>query len=236
MKTLSNLIGKPIISIYNGKTEGYVKNILFDTKLNKICFLQFFDDKTQEEKLLPAKNIFNVGQDAITIKNNSVILLDTINTSNYASPVNYEVYTIEGNKVGKIIDIELENTNNVKRLILQNKTHLLTNQILQIGENIVFLKNSQNKVTVNNFKDKTKITKSKQNIKVELQNNTSLTNYQKPNKLLGNYDFLIGRKNSKNIYADNGALIVKKQTKITTLVIEMVCKYGKLKELASNSI
>lgn len=236
MKTLSNLIGKPIISIYNGQIEGYVKNLLFDKKLTKVVFLQFFDDNTQEEKLLQTKTIYKFGQDAIIIKNDSEVIIDTVDISNYINPINLEVYSLDGNKKGKIVDVAL-NECKVDNLILQNNKVLAINNVLNVGKNVVILKNELKKVKITDFKNKTKFVKVNSNIKVEMQNGSTIITPQKPKKILtNNIDFLIGRKTNKNIYADNGELIVKKQTKVTSSIIDIVCKYGKLKELTSNSI
>ncbi|MGN1221647.1 MAG: PRC-barrel domain-containing protein [Christensenellales bacterium] len=238
MKTLSNLIGKPIISIYNGKIEGYVKNLLFDKKLTKLCFLQFFDDNTQEEKLLNVKSIYSIGQDAIILKNSFEIILDTIDESNYINPNNFQIYSVAGNKIGKVADITLNDKNKIENLVLQDKTKLLLKNILNVGDRVIILKEGQSKLKISDFKSKTNIIKySKSNIKVEIQNGVTVIKPQKPNKVIANnYEFLIGRKTNKNIYADNGELLVKKQTKISTNIIDVVCRNGKLKELTANSI
>ena len=238
MKTLSNLIGKPIISIYNGKIEGYVKNLLFDKKLTKLCFLQFFDDNTQEEKLLNVKSIYSIGQDAIILKNSFEIILDTIDESNYINPNNFQIYSVAGNKIGKVADITLNDKNKIENIILQDKTKLPLKNILNVGDRVIILKEGQSKLKISNFKSRTNIIKySKSNIKVEIQNGVTVIKPQKPNKIItNNYEFLIGRRTNKNIYADNGELLVKKQTKINTNIIDIVCRNGKLKELTSNSI
>lgn len=238
MKTLSNLIGKPIISIYDGKIEGYVKNLLFDKKLTKLCFLQFFDDNTQEDKLLHVKSIYSIGQDAIILRNSFDVMLDTIDVSNYVNPNNFDIYSVDGNKIGKVSDIILNDKNKVENLVLQDKTKLLINCILNVGDKVVILKERQSKLNISFFKSKANIIKyNKSNIKVEIQNGVTYIKPQKPNKIItNNFEFLIGRKTNKNIYADNGELLVKKQTKINTNIIDVVCRNGKLKELTANSV
>ncbi|MGN1213025.1 MAG: PRC-barrel domain-containing protein [Christensenellales bacterium] len=238
MKTLSNLIGKPIISIYDGKIEGYVKNLLFDKKLTKLCFLQFFDDNTQEDKLLNVKSIYSIGQDAIILRNSFDVMLDTIDVSNYVNPNNFDIYSVDGNKIGKVSDITLNDKNKIENLVLQDKTKLLIKNILNVGDKVVILKQGQSKLNISFFKSKANIIKyNKSDIKVEIQNGVTYIKPQKPNKIItNNYEFLIGRKTNKNIYADNGELLVKKQTKINTNIIDVVCRNGKLKELTANSV
>ena len=36
MNKLSNILGKPVISLYNGQVEGTILNAVFDKKLKKI--------------------------------------------------------------------------------------------------------------------------------------------------------------------------------------------------------
>lgn len=231
MKTLSNLIGKPIISIYNGSIEGYVKNLLFDKKLTKLCAIVVVDDKTQEEKLLLAKSVYKTGQDAIVLKNNTSIILNTTDNTTYTNPTNKDVFSVDGNKVGKIADVAISEDNKIEYLILQNNSHLLAGNILNTGSDIIVVKPQQQNVKISYFKDKPVFKTTNNNQIVQIQNNIT-----KPNRLLANnYGFLLGRKTNKNIYADNGELLVKKQTKITNFVIDNVCKNGKLKELATSS-
>lgn len=235
MKTVSNLIGKPILSVYEGRIEGYIRNILFDKKMNKICILQFFDDITQEEKIIEFKNIYHIGQDAIITKNSNCVLLDTISDDNFVSPINKDVYNTSGEKVGKVIDVFLNEKNEVENLCLQNQNTLSVSEILNVGKNVILQKCKN--VTLSQFKSKAKIIKeSGEKIKVEIQQ-TPITAPKTPKKLVsGSIDFLIGRKLTKNIYADNGELLAKKQTKINNVILDLICKNGKLKELTINSL
>ncbi len=56
------------------------------------------------------------------------------------------------------------------------------------------------------------------------------------NVLSNNYDFLIGRKVNKNIFANNKELIIKKNFKIMHKHIELASTYNKLRELVNYSI
>ena len=58
-----------------------------------------------------------------------------------------------------------------------------------------------------------------------------------PKKMLTtSFDFLIGRKVGQNLYAENGQLIAKKQSKITNHIIDIASQNGKLKELTTYSV
>lgn len=226
------MIGKPIVSIYDGKIEGIVKNVLFDKKLTKILALQIFDDNSQEEKIVKEQDIYFVGQDAITIKNSSCVLFDFADENCFASPVNKNIFTTQGNTVGKIVDVELDDSNKTTKL-LTTATQIAITNVLSAGEDVILLK-PQKSAKLQQFKSKNKIPQNKNNIVVTIQN--KIMPPQKPKKITtSNVDFLIGRKISKNLYADNGELLAKKGTKISAVVIETVCKNGKLKELTTLS-
>ena len=66
-------------------------------------------------------------------------------------------------------------------------------------------------------------------------NNTIAYNYKKivPTSIpSNNFNFLIGRKVSKNIFANNNEIIIRKNTKITDKHIETASIYNKLRELS----
>ena len=76
MKNLTNFLGKPVISLYEGNLEGYVKNVIFDKSLKKLkYFVLFEDNEFQDEKMLEISKVYNFNNDAIIIKNNSTLEL-----------------------------------------------------------------------------------------------------------------------------------------------------------------
>ena len=243
MKKISELLGKPVISIYNGNIEGFINNVFCNDKLTKIEYLQFFDDENQGEKLSSIKNIYHIGEDAITIKNNDDVFVENTIMNVGINPINFDLYTINGKKVSKISDVEFNDKFAIKNIICQDGQTLSSKQILKLGKNVAIKSESKNAVKISNFKSKAKIlnSDSHQNIKVEIQNELPLIPKSKisplPKKLVtGGYEFLIGRKVDKNIYSDNKELIIKKQSKITSAIIDVASKNGKLKELTTSSI
>lgn len=228
---ISSLVGKPVVSIFEGHMVGYVKNVLFDEKLKKINYFEFFDEE-ENEYLVTSKDIYAI-DDAIVVKNcNCIMPKDTVDLKE-KSPVNFLVFLTNGKKIGKICDVEVDKKLKTLCFEIDNKTELSTNQILNIGKDIAILK-TNNMTKLANYKPKNKIITQKiatDNI-VTIQNKITT-----PKKLLtDNYRFLIGRKLDKNIYAQNNQLIAKKQTLITSNIIDIASKNGKLKELTNSSI
>lgn len=107
----------------------------------------------------------------------------------------------------------------------------------------VFILNKDNGINaINNFEQK----ETDLNIRTKNSNNTTLENatqiINKNNKfdtsispaavLSNSYDFLLGRKVDKTIFANNNEVIIKKGTKVLNKHIELASVYGKLRELS----
>lgn len=238
MENVSQLLGKPVISIYNGNLEGFVKNVLIDKKLKKLLWLEIFDDESQEEKLVSLKNICYLNNDAIMLKNNeNIFLMNTLET-NCINPIGYKVYELNGKFDDKIIDFVYDKSLNIETVILQNNKQLKIDEILNVGFGIVIKKDNSN-VKLYNFKPKTKIITNDdiKEQKVEALERKITMVKQHPNKILtAGYEFLIGRKVGQNIYSENKQLLVKKNTKISNQVIDIASQNGKLKELTTYSV
>ena len=236
MEKLSKLLGKPVINIFDGILEGYVKNVLLDEKLQKVVWIEIFDDENQEEKLVDAKSIFYTNQDAIMIKNGEHIFLADTMVQKETNPIGFKVYLINGKYVDKIIDAEIDDKLKVKNIILKNEKTLDKKAILSIGKNVIVQKTNKN-IKLSTFApNKVKID-DKTNSFVEILNNQPKPQIQMPKKVLTtSYEFLIGRKVGKNLYAENGQLIAKKQSKITSHIIDTASQNGKLKELTTFSL
>ncbi|MBQ8749892.1 MAG: PRC-barrel domain-containing protein [Clostridia bacterium] len=120
----SNLLSKSVLSLYNGSNEGVVISGYFDDKLKKLIALEVVsqDDSTlTDEYLLFVKNIYNIGQDAITIKNNSLLDLKiTAKELNDSSPINCLAYKTNGELIGKITDIDFDDKFSIKSFIIEH--------------------------------------------------------------------------------------------------------------------
>lgn len=214
---------------------GIINNVLFNDNFSKIEWIEFFDDNNDFEYIISAKNIFYI-DDAVIIKNCDCVLNATTVAFEKRNPVNFSVFSTTGKNFGKIVDVELDDKLCVHFFVLQNESKILPNQILNIGKNVTILQ-PEKSVKISNFKTKHKIpVQNIQNSVVKIENihKNKITN---PKKILtDNYSFLIGRKLDKNIYAENKQLIAKKQTVITSHIIDIASKHGKLKELTNSSI
>lgn len=253
MNLLSELISKPVLNLYNGKIEGTIKNVCFDNTFKKILNIKMFDND-EEEYLIETSKIYCIGENSIVIKN-SEALINTINenTCEEKNPINLNIYTISGSFFGKLIDIEFNNKFEATTFITDNNTKIKREQIINISQSII-VNDTDKKIVLNNFKPKIKVQikpenknvitilpriEDEQKDKIQLPQIETMPkkepfkiyNQATPQKLIGNGNFLIGRKAVKTIYGINNEIIIKKDNIINAKNLENAKKHSKLVEL-----
>lgn len=258
MSLLSEIIAKPVLNLYSGKIEGTIKDVYFSSDYKKIQTLKMFDND-EEEYTIKVDKIYKLGESSVVIKNNEALCL-CINENNKTenNPINQNVYTLDGEYKGKLIDIELNEKFEVQTLLTSTKANYNISKLLNVGENIII--NTQNKkLSISNFKPKIKQSKTNNNLitimpKEQTENIQPTLNppqiekeeikkqekppqpfkiYKQPTpqKLIGNGSFLIGRKALKTIYGINNEIIIKKDNIISAKNLESAKKHSKLVEL-----
>jgi uncharacterized protein YrrD len=162
MRRVTEILSKPIISLYEGKTEGTVKNVVFDKNLNKVLWLILFDDKELlEETYLETSNIFKVGEHAIVVKNGEAITPNITKTNGVQNnPINYFVYTVGGNLVEKVSDVLLDDNFNTVMIELKNKEQIPPDKFFVAGKDALILQDETNPISIQAVKQK-KIPKPK---------------------------------------------------------------------------
>ena len=111
MAKISEIISKYIISLYNGRTEGVVENVLFDCVTNKAKFLTVYNNFSDTTFVLPVNRIYSIGNAAITIRNNSALSLSEdkeLEVSKLCNPINSSVFLINGDFIGITNDAILD--------------------------------------------------------------------------------------------------------------------------------
>lgn len=251
MNLLSEIISKPILNLYTGKIEGTVKNVCFDDTYKKIKWLKMFDDDEEEEYFVDAKKIFCIGDNLILIRNSEALtMVATLNqTERENNPINLDIYSLSGNFVGKLVDVEINDKNETENFVADT-AKISHKKIINIGESII-INDSNKKVSATNFRPKMKINSYKtsdnvisilprieqpaenpQNIEKAEKKAFIINEQPLPSKITGNGNFLIGRKVVKTIYGLNNEIIIKKDNIINPKNLESAKKHSKLVELA----
>ncbi len=225
----SQIISLPVISIYSGKLIGIVENILFDTKYKKCNYLVIFNEIEDLTYVLNSKNIYKLGKDCLFIKNNSEVDLfesKELELSSFSNPISTSIYSLNCEFIGKITDINLDDNFKIEKYIVNDKTYS-TSQILNFSNTTSIL--SDDKVKLCNFKEKAKI--SNNLVQSTTTDSKRKIEIQSPIRAVTNYSFLLNRTTTKDIQKQNGEIIVKSGTVITSNILNKVRANGKLLEL-----
>ncbi len=243
---IRDLLSRPVLSLYEGEMLGTVCGVMLDKKLKSMSCIEFVTDDDMHYVVL-AKNIYHVGKNAITIKNNDFAeLRDNLEPLPYASdPTGSKVYSITGELLGVIQSVELGTKYEVTKITLENGAEVDLSRLANCSKNTVLVYDEHTTVNVNKFKlPKPKFFKSRKDQNVSTLPVMSepepvaqpavevyTPNISLPNKSVTNSSFIIGRRVTKEIFGLNSDIIIKKNTKITQNTINTATKFGKLKEL-----
>lgn len=254
MYNLKNVIGLPVLSLYEGELIGNVTKIYFNEKLNKIISFSVSGEGDISYTLLP-KSIYKIGKNAITIKNNSSL---TLNVENFgiSSPLNYKTYSIQGEYLGKLDQITFRENYSVDSLVLDSGKTYLPENLFSCGKNTIIIREETAQMTNQKFKQRftPKFFKSKEKTNVfalpvehaEIDEQDILEIKPKPalqkedeDKLKENKTksskFLIGRTALQTIMLDDKNVLIKANSTITEKIISLACTNNKLRELMTYS-
>lgn len=157
MKRISEFLTKPVISLYDSKTEGIIKTIYFDRNLKKMKWLVLFDnDEHAEDCALKTSDIFNVGENAIIIRNDGCLNLEfsTISANDKQSPINNSVYTTKGKFMGTVVDVEVDEKFNTQNIVLNNGNVIEIKKVASSGSDALILQDNEKQIKVSNYKKK----------------------------------------------------------------------------------
>lgn len=235
MSKVSNIISSYVVSVYNGQIEGIVNNILFNNK--KQAKYLVISQNDEQFLVLETKDIYKTGEGAVIVKNSDVLSLmesSELKMKECFSPINSIVVSIDGNYIGHVSDIELDNKYNIKNFIVDGQVFEL-NKVINISESAIIINTLDIKTSLSKFKSKTKIIMGNERITnqtVSVMSNQTIL----PNRTMLNYNFLIGRKVSKDILNFNGEIIIKENQTVNSKVLDIARINGKLRELIKVSM
>ena len=235
MSKVSNIISSYVVSVYNGQIEGIVNNILFNNK--KQAKYLVISQNDEQFLVLETKDIYKTGEGAVIVKNSDVLSLmesSELKMKECFSPINSIVVSIDGDYIGHVSDIELDNKYNIKNFIVDGQVFDL-NKVINISESAIIINTLDIKTSLSKFKSKTKIVMGNERITnqtVSVMSNQTIL----PNRTMLNYNFLIGRKVSKDILNFNGEIIIKENQTVNSKVLDIARINGKLRELIKVSM
>lgn len=265
MFKVSDIISKPIYSIYEGINIGTVNDFVISSNHKKILGFTFLDDESEiNNSFVPVNKIYGFGINCLTVKNNN--FSSYINFDNLEKIINKEAISISGESLGKIIDVYFDEKFLISSFETSQKTIIPINTLAKIGKDAVFFDFNEKKVKISRFKPKNEIMLSTvPEIKVSIlqkepsstipiiSNNfdeNSFSNEKRidgqqelktnfeiaiPKKIITTKDGALGKICNKTIFGLNGEVIVKDRQIITEKIIEKAVMHGKLFELKNSA-
>ena len=239
---LSEILSKPIISLYDGTNEGFVLNACFNKTLQKLKYLIVSGNENAEDEeiyLVDVSNVFDFGQDAIVIKNNGSLELcsnldDTYSLNN---PINSIAFDTKGTRLGTVRDVILDDALNTTKFMI-NTSEIDFNKLASFSEGTLLFQ-SENIVNVKKFRPSFKKSNTINDTPVKILSLPKMEDDKKYTlqeatiqRLTGNTSLLLGRKLTRQIQTQNGELIAKKDSRITPKIITTATHHQKLREIA----
>ncbi len=222
-----------VLSLYEGDLLGKVDKLLFDKKLKKLCEIELIG-VDGARLILPIKNIYHVGKNAITVKNNQAILMESEQSDLCIAPLSSKVFSISGEFLGVVDEISFNEKFLSEKISLETGELLDVKDIASCGRNTVIFYNSDKKINLNNFTPSKQPKQFKgeevvaQTLPIEQK---EIKTYEKKNVTVQNTNFLIGRVCTKDIFNFNNEILIKAYAVVNKKNLKEISRFGKLREL-----
>ena len=230
----SDFYSLSVLSLYEGELLGIVNKLWFDKKLKKLVQIELLNDDGII-LVLPVKNIYHIGKNAITVKNNQAVSLKVEESELLNCPINSKAYSIQGEYLGTIKELTFNDKFLCEKLLLDNNSTLEISNLASCGKNTVIFYTNQEKINIQKFTP----TNSRKTFEVEnvqvaeimpVKESLPEPMAQKHNAKQNN-TFLVGRICTKDIVNFNNEPIIKSGTKVSKKILKEANKFGKLREL-----
>lgn len=263
MFKITEVIAKPIFTIYEGEKAGTISNFLYDYKSQKIKGFFIFDDDSEKNFFVKTGNIYSLGQDYLLVRNRNKIKIAEIEGKSF---INLQAVTICGESLGEIKELFFDEKYIVHSFETNKAIVFPAKTIINIGENVILIDTNQKKINIARMKPIQRIlNETLPDIKVNILeesklatipiisknfNESNFTNENKiigqsvketlkkslmlPPKILSNPKTIIGKYAKELLCGLNGEVIIKKGQMVTDKIYEKAQKHSKLFELTNN--
>ncbi len=232
---LSELLQKPILSLYEGELVGNINKVFFDKAKAKIKSFELINDEEISYMLYP-KSIYTLGKHAITIKNKQNLTLslnDGLNGA-IALPLSAKVYSVQGEYLGTANDYTITEKYEIESIVLDNQQLINISDLASCSNNSIVVYYSQSNVRVNTFRYRIKNkTNSQSKVKV-LPKLFASFNKIAPHSN-GKQNFIVGRICTRDILDAQQNIIIKQNSTITEQTLALASSKNKLQDLMKYS-
>ena len=233
---LSELLQKPILSLYEGELLGNINKVFFDKNKNKIKNFKILNDDDVSYYLEP-KSIYSIGKHATTIKNKqSLVLSLNIDENNLCLlPIDVKVYSLQGEYLGIVKDYTFSEKFELENLILDNQQLINISDIASSSTNSIVVYYSQERVNISNFRYRIKHKSSNSNKVKVLPKLFASFNKIALNTPASKDNSIVGRVCTKDIVDNNKNIIIKQNSTITEQILAIASSKNKLQDLMKYS-
>ncbi|MBR6778540.1 MAG: hypothetical protein IKM43_00085 [Clostridia bacterium] len=233
-----DLYSLSILSLYEGELLGVVDKLYFDKKMKKLLEIELINDEGVR-LTLSTKNIYHIGKNAITIKNNQAVSLKVEENNLQVCPIMSKAYSLHGEYLGIIKDVTLSDKFLTEKFSLEDNSTLDITRLASCGKNTVIFFAETEKINLQKFTPtktpkifKTEPVQVAKILPVEIQPSTNAEPVESPAKpTVQISDFLLGRICTKDIFNFNNELLIKAHSIVNKKNLKEINKFGKLREL-----
>ncbi len=220
-----------VLSLFEGELIGAVDKLFFDKKLKKLCEIELLCEEGMKLRL-NSKHIYNVGKNALTIKNNQLVELKTEGGDLCVCPIGAKAYSLTGEFLGVVQEIEMNEKYVTQKIILGNGGFLRVEDLASCGKNTMIFYGDK-KVSLQSFEPKKPKAFKKKEVQVVNTMPFERDKEEKKEKQVRsqNANFLLGRICTKDIFNFNNELLIKANSVVNRKNLKEIGKFGKLKEL-----
>lgn len=251
MQKLSEIISKPVFSLFEGLWLGTIINVNINISSKKIKGFFMLSSDEEKEYFIKSSDIESAKEDALIIKNVSKLAFVESESVNV---LNKRALSICGEDCGIIRELYFDEQYNVLSLETNKGVLLPFEKVVNLGDDVVFFGYDDCKFKKSALRPKNAFSLNKiPDLKVSILNDMAsksvtgaelktigeLSSADKdltltiPKKIKQNPYFLLGRTASSSIKSDSGETIIKEGQKITEKSISKAQLHNLIYELSS---
>lgn len=222
MYKVSELLGKPLLSLCEAEFLGTIGNIYFDDKMTKGTYLMLFTEE-DEIRYLPIIKLISIDNEAAVVKTSEGLIEQADGLKN---PINSAAFNQDGKSLGIIKDIIMDGVK-VVSFNIGDETVGASN-LISAGSLLIF-NDSGKPIKLKPTPKCKKVAEATPAIKREIE-------FPVKTAFAPSYDFLLGKKLQRTILAMDGKIIAREGENVTGDIILNAKKEGKLVILALNAL
>ena len=221
-----------VLSLFEGELVGVVDKLYFDKKLKKLMELELIGEDGVR-LTLPSKNIYHVGKNAITIKNNQCVSVKVDKSDFVPCPVQSKAFSINGEFLGVVKELSFNDKFFTEKIVLDNEAVLSSTDLASFGKNTIVFYDKSAKIDVKKFNPEKAISNGKviENDHVQQSQPDQPKTEKQQNIKVQSAEFLLGRICTKDIFNFNNELLIKAHSVVNKKNLKEINKFGKLREL-----